>query len=324
MPKRKFRKLNWGVAGCGNFTENYFLPALQTLQKSKLISVYSNNINRAKEISGKFSADNAFSDYDEFLSSNIDIVYIGSKNSDHYDQVIKAANAGKHILCEKPMALNSNQAEEMVKICEEKGVMLIVNYLHRFHPIARKARELVNKGMLGKIVSISVSFNIDLAPNDNYRFKKEFSGGGALWDLGTHMIDLLRFFGGEIAEIKGYTDNVIYKSEVEDFASALVKFENSGYGNFTVSYSNKKAFNRVEILGYKGAIGIENLIGARGSSAKLLINLDGEAKKSFRKRANKLGYLLRDVQKVLLKNDTMDFSGRDGLINIKLMEELKK
>ena len=324
IPGRKFRKLNWGVAGCGNFTERTFLPTLEMLQKSKLVSLYSHDINRAKDLSRKFFAETAYNDFDKFLESNIDIVYIGSKNSDHYNQVIKAANAGKHILCEKPMALNSEQAEEMVRVCENKGVLLVINYTHRFHPLAIKARELIAKGMLGKIVSITASFNIDMAPNDNYRFKKELSGGGALWDLGTHLIDLLRFFGGEIVDIKGYVDNVIYKSEVDDFANALVKFEKSGYGNFTVSYNNKRAFNRIEILGYNGAIGIENLVGARSASAKLIINLEGEGRKSFRRRANKLLYLFRDLQKALIKNEPLDFSGRDGLVNVKLMEQLNK
>ena len=322
--RRKYRKINWGVAGCGDFTEHAFLPTLDVLKKSNLVSVYSHDLNRAKDLAGKFFAESSFNDFDKFLESDIDIVYIGSKNSDHYEQVIKAAKAKKHILCEKPMALSSSQAEKMVKTCEENGVLLVINYSHRFHPLAVKAKELISKGMVGKIVSINASFNIDLSPSDNYRFKKEQSGGGALWDLGTHMIDLLRYFGGEIVEIKGFVDNVIYKSEVEDFANGLVKFEKSGYGNFTVSYNNKRAFNRIEILGYNGAIGIENLVGARNSSAKLIINLEGEGKKSFRRRANKLHYLLKDLQNALIKNEHFGFSGHDGLVNIKLMEQLEK
>ncbi|MBU1102020.1 MAG: Gfo/Idh/MocA family oxidoreductase [Bacteroidetes bacterium] len=321
---RIIRKLKWGVAGCGNFLEKTLLPSLQQLKRSKLVSVYSSNLGRATEIAEKYFVKDAFNNFDDFLSSDIDAVYIGSINSDHYDQVLRAARAGKHILCEKPMAINSIQAQEMVDVCRENNVQLMINYSHKFHPLVLKTKELIKKGMLGKIISISVSFNIDLPPSQNFRFKKSKSGGGALWDLGTHMLDLLGFLGGEITEIKGFTDNVIYKSEVEDFANAVIKFEKSGYGQLSVSYNSKRAFNRVEILGYNGSICIENLIGRKDMPAKLIIDLAGEGRKSFRKRANKQLHLLRSVQKAFLSGEPLPYSGDDALKNIKLIEELER
>jgi len=237
--------------------------------------------------------------------------------------VIKAARAGKHVLCEKPIAITAKQAEEMVKVCKENNVQFAVDYSNRFHPISLKVREILNHQLIGKLVSIDVHYNIDMAPDNNYRFQKEQSGGGAIRDLGTHMIDLLRFFGGEISYITGFTDNIVYKSEVDDFSIGIVKFVDSGYGSFNVSYNNKKAFNRVEILGHKGAIGIDHLMGSKFSPAKLTILIDGEAKKVFRKRGNRLLYLLRSVQNSFLKNQTPLVTGEDGWINLKLMEELE-
>ena len=327
LPKKKTkkRKLLWGVTGCGKFLEEAFLPTLQILPRSKLISVHSSNADRAKTIATKFYAEKSFSNYDEFLKSDFDALYISSVNSAHYEQVIKAAEAGKHILCEKPLTVDSKLAEKMVAACEKNGVKLLINYTHRFHPIVIKAKELIDKGLLGEIISVSASFNIDLPPSRNFRFKKELSGGGALWDLGTHMIDLMRYIAGEIIEIKGYTDNVIYKSEVEDFASGLVKFKKSGYGSFNVSYNNKIGSNRLEILGYNGAITIERLIGSgKGTTAKMIIDIDDEARKSFRRRANKQYHLLKDFQKSIFNKD-YDFSaGWDAVSNIKLLEELEK
>jgi len=318
---KNIKKNIWGVAGCGRFAENAFLPALQMLKKNEVVSLFSNSKERANELSKKFGIRNAFSDYDEFLNSGINCVYISSANSYHFEQVIKAANAGKNILCEKPLALNSSQAEEMVKACEDNGVKLAVSYVHRFHPLVRKAKELISNEYIGKLVSINLNFNIDMVPGNNFRFNKELSGGGALRDLGTHMIDLLRFIGGEIKSIVGAVDNVVYKSEVDDFAAAIVHFENGGYGYFNVSYNNKKAFNGVEILGNKGAMSIEKLIGTQ--TAKLTILREGETKKSFRKRANKLFYLLKSVQQSFLRNEQPLATGYDGLINMKLMENLE-
>lgn len=321
--KRNTQKLKWGIAGCGKYTEHTFIPALMLLRRSKLNSLYSHKINRAKQLADKTGIGNYFDNYDEFLKSDINCVYVSGINSNHYEQVIKAAKAGKHIFCEKPIAMNSEQAQEMVNICKANNVLFSVNYLHRFHPHIIKAKGIVKNQTLGKLVSINASFNIDFPPGDNFRFTKKLSGGGAFRDLGTHMIDMLRYFGGEIIEINGYIDDLVYKSEVDDFAVALVKFKTSGYGYINVSYNSKKAFNRIEILGHKGTIGIDNWLGGRNQSAKLTILLDGQRKMTFWKRGNKLLYLLRAVQKSFLKNEELPVTGEDGLINMKIMEELE-
>jgi predicted dehydrogenase len=317
------KKLKWGIAGCGKYAEKTFIPTLLQLRKSILASVFSHSLSRAQQISSSFLIKNSFDCYDEFLKSDIDAVYIASKNSDHYEQVIKAAKAGKNILCEKPLAISSTEAEEMVKVCEDNHVDLAVNYVYRFHPNILKAKELLKNQLLGKLTLINASFNIDLPPGNNFRYEKELSGGGALRDLGTHIIDVLRFLGGEIETIRGVVDNVVYKSEVDDFSAAIVKFKESGYGYFNVSYNNRKAFNRLEILGHKGAISIDSLIGSRAPSSRLTILLEGEARKAFRKRGNKLLNLLKSVQNSFLKGEKPQVTGYDGYINLKLMEELE-
>ncbi len=289
-----------------------------------LYRLYSRDTNRAKSLGEKFGVHNYLNNYDEFLRSDIDAVFISSSNVHHYEQVIKAALAGKNILCEKPLAINSIQAQEMVDVCKQNNVLLAVNYIHRFHPLVLKAKELIIDQKLGKLVSIDVHFNIDFPPDNNFRFKKELSGGGALRDIGTHMIDLLRYFGGEIESIDGIVDNLIYQSEVDDFALGTVKFAKNGYGTFNVSYNNKKAFNRIEILCHKGAIAIDNLIGKKILAPKLTILLQDETRKSFRKRGNKMVYVLKSVQKSFLKNETPHATGEDGLVNLKLMEQLEQ
>jgi len=320
----KSKKLKWGIAGCGRVTESTFIPALNLSRKGKLISLHSRDLNRAKQLAEKFGANSFHTNFDEFLKSDIDVVYVASENSRHYEQVIKAAKEGKHILCEKPLAINSIEAEEMVRICNENNVYLTINYPHRFHPLVIKARELIRNQKLGKLVSISANFNVDFPPSSNYRFKKNLSGGGALRDIGTHMIDLLRFLGGEISEIDGVIDNLVYQGEVDDFALGTVKFSKGGYGVFNVSFNSKKAFNRIEIICHSGSMSIENLIGRRLVAPKLTILIDGEAKKAFRKRGNKQLYLLRSIQKSFLKNEKPSITGEDGLVNMKLMEELER
>ncbi len=324
LPHSSFKKLKWGISGCGKFTETSLLPALLKINKNKIMSVCSHDLNRAKFVANKFAVPNAFDNYDEFLQSDFDSLYIGSMNAHHYEQVIKAANAGKNILCEKPLALTSEQAFEMYETCKNNNVLFAVNYVNRFHPLVQKTKELINNHILGKVVSISVSYNTEFTPDENFRFKKELSGGGVLRDIGTHMLDLLMFFGGNIVDIKGYMDNVVYKSEVEDFTSAIVKFENGGYGSFCVSFNTPKAFNRIEIIGYKGCIAIDNIIGKRGTPSKLTIDLKGEGRKAFRNRSSKQLFLLKSVCHSFLEKETPLITGYDGYLNLKIMEQLEK
>lgn len=324
ITKLRSKKLKWGVAGCGNFLENTFLPAFQNLKKSKLISVYSSKKGRAEFIKQKFNAENAFYSYEDFLKSDIDAVYISSKNADHYQQVIDAANSGKHILCEKPLSLTYEQAQAMVDVCKKNNVILTVNFTLRHHPIIKKTKEFIDSGMLGKIISISAKFNFDFKPNDNFRFNMSESGGGALRDLGPHMIDLLRYFGGEINVLSGVVDNVVYDSKVDDFAIALVKFNDGGYGDFNVSFNVSEPVNRIEILGHRGTIIIDKLIGQKNVASKMTINLKDEGRKAFRRRANKQLYLLRNVQKAFIKNEAPLITAVDGLINMKLISEIEQ
>ncbi|MGK9369865.1 Gfo/Idh/MocA family protein [Melioribacter sp. Ez-97] len=317
------RKLKWGVAGCGSFLENVFLPSLQLVKRSRLVSVYSHDRNRAHEIASRFGAPNFYDDYQAFLNSDIDAVYISSKNNDHYYQVIEAAKAGKHVFCERPIALNSAQAEEMVRICKENNVQFAINHIHRFHPLIIKVKELIDKNILGKLVVINASYHIDMPPADNFRFKKELSGGGVLRDTGAIVIDLMRYFGGEVSEVKGFMDNVIYKSEVDDFAAAIIKFINGGYGLFNVSYDTKKPFIRLDIVGLNGSINIESKIDKRNFITKITIDLKGETKMVFRKKFNKIAFVIRSVQKSFLQNKNPVVSGEDGLNNIRLIEMIE-
>lgn len=324
LRKKTIKKLKWGIAGLGRFSENSILPAFQNVRRAKVISLYSSTPTRSKFISEKYSIQGAYSDYDAFLQSGIDAVYIGSANNNHYEQVIKAAEAKKHILCDKPLALTAKQAKEMVAKCKENNVLLAVDYIYRFHPLTQKAKELLANQTIGKLISIEAHFNINYPPNDNFRFNKALSGGGAIRDLGTHMIDMFRYLGGELRPLSCILDNIIYKSDVDDYASGTLKFETGGYATFSVSTNAGKAFNRIEILGHKGSISLDNLVGNKLSSAKMTILLDGEAKKAFRKRANKLHRLIKSVNQSFIMNETPAITGEDGLANMYLLEELER
>lgn len=318
------KKVMWGIAGLGNFAESGFMPAFNLLRRARLLSVYSGDIHRAKTFADRFGAATHFDNYDSFLDSGIDAVYIAGTNSTHYLQAKKALLAGKFVLCEKPITNSAEEAAELHSLALEPGRIFTINYTYRYHPFIIKAKDLLDNHKLGKILNIQADFNVDLVPGSNFRYDKGLAGGGALRDLGTHMIDTYRFLMGEITDISGYLDNLVYKADVEDFATAIVKFENGSYGNFTVSYAAKKSINSLKIIGHKGSLRIDNLIGMRYSSSKLTISLEGEAQKVFRKRANKLYRLLRDVNTSFINKVQPQITSYDGLANLRLMETLER
>lgn len=316
------KKIKWGIAGCGIFAENNLLPAFQFLRRSKVVSLYSGDFYRAKNLSSKFGIPNAFDDFDKFLKSGIDAVYISSANANHYWQAIKAAESKLNILCERPIAITSVHASEMIDACKKNGVHLMVNYSHRFHPLVLKAKELLNLQILGKIFSISASSNIEVSPGQTFRFNKELSGGGVLIDVGSQVIDGLRFLGGNITDFKSFSDNIVHNSEVEDFSAAILKFEKGGYGQFNVFYSDKKPHSIIDIFGYNGSLSIESMMGKNGAITNLVINFPGEARKVFRKRGNRTVYMLKAVQKMFLKKQPDYSIAQDAFESLKLIERI--
>ncbi len=322
LPSKGLKKLKWGIAGLGHFSESSFIPTIQKLKKSKTISLYSTNLERAKHLCEKFAIENKFNSFEEFLESDINTVYISSANADHYKQVIDSANAGKNILCEKPLAVNSTQAKEITETCKKNEVTLAVNYLFRFNPLVQKAKEFINKGLLGKVFFINISFNAYIPPSDNFRFNKYEDGGGVLFDIGTHTIDLLKYFGGPIKNVSGITDNIIYKTEVEDFAAANFEFENGAYGFMSTSFIAQKPHRRIDIIGHKGNLSIENVFSRKNVPSKLTIDLIGEAKKTFMKRSDNLLYHLKALQKTLINKNVPENTLENAVENIEIIEQI--
>ena len=318
----KIVKLKWGVAGGSKITETKFLPAIRVLKRSTLVAIYSSSPERAKLLTSGFSSALPFGNFDDFISADFDAIYIAGSNDTHFSQVIKAAEAGKHILCEKPVSMTAEESKIMYETCKANNVLYGVNFIYRYHPLIKKAKELISTQLIGRVVSINTDFFIDYPPTDNYRYQLE-KGGGAFRDLASHLIDLQRFFIGEPVEIKGYMEKVIYKTPVDDISTGVIKFDNGALGKFSVGFNAKEAPNSIEIIGHKGSICIENIIGC-DKPAKLVISVEDEPRRVFRKRANKFLRMMRSVQKSFIKGETPLASGYDGYINMKLIEEFEK
>lgn len=318
------KKIKWGVAFNKNFDVASFFSAIQLLTKSKVTSVYSNGINEAKEISEKYGIANCFNNLNEFLNSEFEIAYLADNTKDFFENATFFINNHKNLLCEKPSAITYKQSQEIENLIQEKKLNVFVNYSHRFNPLLIKAKELIEKQVVGKIHSISATYHIDFLPDESSIYKSKLSGISVLRDLGHQMIDLLRFLGGDIVEIKSFADKLIYKNPYNDFLCAALKFQANYFGNLSISYLSKKPINRIEILGHNGSIIIENIFDKKKAPTLLTIDLLGERKKIFRKKVNKTLMMLKNAQKLLLKNEKITIPFSEVTKNIYIIEQIEK
>ncbi len=193
-----YEPVKWGVLSTANIARTQFLPALMDAHNAVLQAVGSRDLAKAQEVASQFGAAKAYGSYDELLSDpEVEAVYIPLPNSMHKEWTIKALRAGKHVLCEKPMALNIEECDEMLQAAEEEGRLFMEAFMYRFHPQIRKIEELLQEGRIGEVQLIRGSFSFVLEDEENIRLADELGGGSAM-DVGCYPIHFSNLIYGEV------------------------------------------------------------------------------------------------------------------------------
>lgn len=238
-------KLKIGVIGCGSIAKKRHLLEYASNKEVEIVAVCDIVEERADEFATKYKA-KAYTSYEDLLANpEIDAVSVCTPNYLHTPISIAALNAGKHVLCEKPMATSKHDAEKMIEAAEAAGKKLMIAHNQRFVPAHQKARQLIEKGELGKIYSFRTAFghggpegwSVDGA--DSWFFKKEEAFIGAMGDLGVHKTDLLRFLlGEEFVEVAAFVETSAKKNaDVDDTAVCVLKTESGIIGTLAASWS---------------------------------------------------------------------------------------
>ncbi len=259
-------KIKWGVLGGGGIADRRTIPGMLMAKNAELNSIMELNMTMARDLCTKYNAPNAYDNANELLqNSGVDAVYIASPVLYHKEQILAAAEAGKHILVEKPVALSAAEAEEAVRYCEKKGVKLAAGFMMRFASAHRKMKELIAQGKLGELVSASGQFTCWYPDIQGaWRQKKNLSGGGALMDMGVHIIDLLQYImGSRIIRVGAFAATKTFSYEVDDSSSLLVCFENGAFGNINANFNipDEAAKWRIEFYGTRGRLIGDRTIG---------------------------------------------------------------
>jgi xylose dehydrogenase (NAD/NADP) len=188
-------KLRWGILGCARITRRGLIPGLRASNRGTLRAIASRDGDVARAWAEEFGVDRSYGSYEAMLKDpDLDAIYIPLPNELHRSWVIAAADAGKHVLCEKPLTLNAREAEEMVSHCRSRGVVLMEAFMWRHQPRTEELRRLVAEGAIGALRLVRSSFSFSIDPAD-WRLDPS-RGGGALWDVGCYGVSTARLFAG--------------------------------------------------------------------------------------------------------------------------------
>ena len=244
--------INVGIVGCGKITQVRHLPEYAANPNAKIAGLFDLNMDRARELAEKYGAKAYASCEEMFADPAIDAVSVCSSNNTHAAITIAALRAGKHVLCEKPMAISLEECEEMVKVARECGKYLMIGQNQRLAAAHIKARKLIGKGAIGRVISFETAFrhggpetwSVDPGAN-TWFFDKNRAAMGVLADLGIHKTDLVQFLTGQkIVEVTAKLSVLDKKFSdgspitVDDNAMCIYRMDGGCMGTMQASWTN--------------------------------------------------------------------------------------
>jgi predicted dehydrogenase len=268
--------IKWGVIGSSGIARRRTIPeGIVPAPNAELVGVYCRTPETNAEVAAEFGAQAAGS-VDELLAMDLDAVYVASPVDAHLDQVQACAQAGKHVLCEKPLGLNPEEAEIMIATCDVAKVQLGTGLMMRFFAQHQAALKLIRDGAIGKPTYARAQLSCWYGPIPGaWRQDPAQGGGGALMDLAGHCIDLLEMFFGPVETIGCFTNRTVHDYASEDSGVMMLKFANGALGTvdtlFCVTDGSSK--NALELYGTQGGILATGTIG-QGEAGEMTAYLE--------------------------------------------------
>ena len=273
------RKTGYCIVGLGRISMQHFMPAIKTSPKAQVTALVSGHRDKAERMAAEYgvpaSSIYSYDNYDAIAGNpNIDAVYIALPNSMHAEYSIRAAKAGKHVLCEKPMSTTVAEAREMIAACQRAKKKLMIGYRCHLEPVNQRAVQLIREGRLGKIQAIESAFGFNIKPNE-WRTQRKMAGGGPLMDVGIYSLNACRYLTGEEpVEIDAHSSVIDHDGRFTDieeniswtmtFPSGVLASCNSTYG------AGMPGFYRVH--GSQGMLHLENAFNYEGLLLRADIN----------------------------------------------------
>src|SRR6266850_8036672 len=258
------KKLGWGLIGCGDIARKRVAPALRDSDDCDLVAVSRDRVELAESFAKEFGAHRWYSAWPEILlDRDVDAVYVATPVHLHEAQTVAAAEAGKHVLCEKPMAMDVSECDRMIAACRASGVTLGVAYYRRFYPAVVRVRQLVDAGAIGEPVFAQMIASEPFDPRPGapryWLVQRSQSGGGPMADFGCHRLEVLLHLLGPVRRVTSVVATVALDREVEDTAAALLQFERGACAMVAVTNAAAERQDTLDVFGTRGSIRVSAL-----------------------------------------------------------------
>lgn len=273
------KTIRWGIIGCGDVTEVKSGPGFQKAENSELVAVMRRNGALAEDYARRHGVPKWYDEGQALIDDpDVDAIYIATPPNAHLEYTLLAAQAGKPVYVEKPMALNLDECRQMIRACQAAGVPLWVAYYRRALPRFRKVKELIDSGAIGvpQLVTITLHqrANFDRFGSEElpWRVRPEIAGAGIFFDLASHTLDYLDYFLGPITRRCGYAGNQGKHYQAEDIVTGNFEFASGVHGVGIWCFSAYHSFDRTEIIGDKGKL----VFSSFGTEPVALVNQAGQ------------------------------------------------
>jgi 1,5-anhydro-D-fructose reductase (1,5-anhydro-D-mannitol-forming) len=307
--------VRWGLIGASTIARQFMINAIRAQADGDIAALMSASPERATAYARENSIPLAVSTLDGLLSADIDAVYISTTNELHLEQALAAARAGKHVLCEKPLALTSADARKMVTACKAAGVVLGTNHHLRNAGSHRAMRDAIAAGRIGKPIAARVFHSVYLPENlQGWRITKPEAGGGVVLDITVHDADTLRFVLGENpVEITAFTQSAGMAGDgLEDGAMCIWRFKSGVIAQSHEGFTTRFADTGFEVHGSEGSLIATNVMTQKPIGSVLLRTAKGEEELSF-DREDLYVRSLRQFHAAIRGEGQPSATGEDGI-----------
>jgi predicted dehydrogenase len=307
--------VRWGLVGCGDIAEKRVAPALRESPNSTLVAVARAQAQKAAEFAARHGARSAHSDWRELVRDDgLDAVYVATPVRLHAEQAVAAAEAGKHVLCEKPMALDPASCERMIAAARQNGVRLGVAYYRHHYPLVRRLRALLDQGELGDPVLAAVQAFEPFDPGPEHPrawlLRRSESGGGPMADFGCHRVEVLLDLLGPLADAHGASSRArLREREVEDTCIATLRFQSGAVATIAVTHAAQERRDTIEIYGTRGSAHVPVL----NSGAVRVVTKDGAREEQHPLHVNLHQPLVEDFVAAVREDREPTVGGEVGL-----------
>ena len=274
------RTFGWGLIGASDIARTRMVAAIRAQPQSDVVAVMSSQRERAQQFAAEADIAAAYDSLAALLADpHVDAVYISTTNELHYAQTLAAAQAGKHVLCEKPLALTLADAEAMVVACSVAGVVMGTNHHLRNAATHRTLRRLIAEGAIGTPLAVRVFHAVYLPPRlQGWRLTKPEAGGGVILDITVHDADTLRFIlDDEVTEVTALSaQQGLGAGTVEDAVMGVMRFRNGLLAQFHDAFTIKHALTGLEVHGTEGSLFGEHVMTQEPENGQIFLRRDGQ------------------------------------------------